>query len=86
MANTKRDEDEFREIPFFSTKEEIAAKRGKYSKNRFRYLQVIMKILPTNITLFNIKALVTEFQDTEDTDAKLQVLANLANFAYDPVK
>ena len=31
-----------------------------------------------------LQALVTEFQDTSDKDAKEQVLANLANFAYDP--
>ncbi|XP_035255742.1 armadillo repeat-containing protein 7 [Anguilla anguilla] len=31
-----------------------------------------------------LQALVTEFQDTDSTDAKEQVLANLANFSYDP--
>ncbi|XP_016067851.1 PREDICTED: armadillo repeat-containing protein 7 [Miniopterus natalensis] len=31
-----------------------------------------------------LQALVTEFQETESRDAKEQVLANLANFAYDP--
>ncbi|XP_060058710.1 armadillo repeat-containing protein 7 isoform X2 [Erinaceus europaeus] len=31
-----------------------------------------------------LQALVTEFQATESQDAKEQVLANLANFAYDP--
>ncbi|EHB10786.1 Armadillo repeat-containing protein 7 [Heterocephalus glaber] len=31
-----------------------------------------------------LQALVTEFQETESQDAKEQVLANLANFAYDP--
>ncbi|XP_023507820.1 armadillo repeat-containing protein 7 isoform X1 [Equus caballus] len=31
-----------------------------------------------------LQALVTEFQETESEDAKEQVLANLANFAYDP--
>jgi len=38
-------------------------------KGRFDYLQ----------------ALVTEFQDTSKKDSKLQILANLANFAYDPI-
>ncbi|XP_041054123.1 armadillo repeat-containing protein 7 isoform X3 [Carcharodon carcharias] len=38
------------------------------SQDRFDYLQ----------------ALVTEFQDTDSQEAKEQVLANLANFAYDP--
>ncbi|CAN8028077.1 unnamed protein product [Ixodes persulcatus] len=38
-------------------------------KERFRYL----------------RELVTEFQDTKSAEAKEQVLANLANFAYDPV-
>ncbi|XP_042558629.1 armadillo repeat-containing protein 7 [Dipodomys merriami] len=31
-----------------------------------------------------LQALVTEFQETQSRDAKEQVLANLANFAYDP--
>ncbi|XP_039595262.1 armadillo repeat-containing protein 7 [Polypterus senegalus] len=31
-----------------------------------------------------LQALVTEFQDTDSQDAKEQVLANLANFSYDP--
>ncbi|XP_078076652.1 armadillo repeat-containing protein 7 isoform X1 [Mustelus asterias] len=31
-----------------------------------------------------LQALVTEFQDTDSQEAKEQVLANLANFAYDP--
>ncbi|XP_075701381.1 armadillo repeat-containing protein 7 [Rhinoderma darwinii] len=31
-----------------------------------------------------LQSLVTEFQDTDSTDAKEQVLANLANFSYDP--
>uniref|UniRef100_A0A8V5HDA4 Uncharacterized protein n=1 Tax=Melopsittacus undulatus TaxID=13146 RepID=A0A8V5HDA4_MELUD len=31
-----------------------------------------------------LQALVTEFQATESAEAKEQVLANLANFAYDP--
>ncbi|KAK7869908.1 hypothetical protein R5R35_013704 [Gryllus longicercus] len=32
-----------------------------------------------------LKQLVTEFKETKSFDAKQQVLANLANFAYDPV-
>ncbi|XP_027885938.1 armadillo repeat-containing protein 7 isoform X2 [Xiphophorus couchianus] len=31
-----------------------------------------------------LQSLVTEFQDTDSEEAKEQVLANLANFAYDP--
>lgn len=31
-----------------------------------------------------LQSLVTEFQDTDSEDSKEQVLANLANFAYDP--
>lgn len=31
-----------------------------------------------------LQALVTEFQETQSQDAREQVLANLANFAYDP--
>ncbi|XP_056153636.1 armadillo repeat-containing protein 7 [Lampris incognitus] len=31
-----------------------------------------------------LQTLVTEFQDTDSDDAKEQVLANLANFAFDP--
>ncbi|KAK3089130.1 hypothetical protein FSP39_001074 [Pinctada imbricata] len=52
-----------------STKEQLAKKTGPYGVGRFSYLQ----------------SLVTEFQDTTTDEAKLEVLANLANFAYDPV-
>ncbi|GAB6031345.1 Armadillo repeat-containing protein 7, variant 2 [Chamberlinius hualienensis] len=31
-----------------------------------------------------LQQLVTEFQDTNSDDVRLQVLANLANFSYDP--
>ncbi|GFR11208.1 armadillo repeat-containing protein 7 [Trichonephila clavata] len=44
------------------------ARRQKNPKERFSYL----------------RELVTEFQDTNSIEAKEQVLANLANFAYDP--
>ncbi|XP_008275967.1 armadillo repeat-containing protein 7 [Stegastes partitus] len=43
-------------------------KSSAESSDRFEYLQT----------------LVTEFQDTDSDEAKEQVLANLANFAYDP--
>ncbi|XP_021069504.1 armadillo repeat-containing protein 7 isoform X2 [Mus pahari] len=42
------------------------------------------KIDPHVGRLGYLQALVTEFQETESQDAKEQVLANLANFAYDP--
>ncbi|CAL1530339.1 unnamed protein product [Lymnaea stagnalis] len=53
----------------FSSKEYLDRKTGPYGIGRLSYLQ----------------SLVTEFQDTTDEDAKEQVLANLANFAYDPI-
>ncbi|XP_014679067.1 PREDICTED: armadillo repeat-containing protein 7-like isoform X2 [Priapulus caudatus] len=53
----------------FSTKEYLDKKTGPYGVGRLSYLQM----------------LVTEFQDTDSQDAKLQVLSNLANFAYDPI-
>ena len=53
----------------FSSKEYLEKKTGKWGVGRFKYLQ----------------ALVTEFQDTSKHEYKLQVLANLANFAYDPI-
>mmetsp|Transcript_46648 Transcript_46648/g.77738 ORF Transcript_46648/g.77738 Transcript_46648/m.77738 type:complete len:99 (+) Transcript_46648:32-328(+) len=43
--------------------------RSSKGPSRFEYLQ----------------ALVTEFQETTQEEAKEQVLANLANFAYDPI-
>lgn len=47
----------------------MQARRGPAAESdRFEYLQT----------------LVTEFQDTDSQEAKEQVLANLANFAYDP--
>ncbi|XP_005412330.1 PREDICTED: armadillo repeat-containing protein 7 isoform X1 [Chinchilla lanigera] len=42
------------------------------------------KVEPHIGRLGYLQALVTEFQETESQDAKEQVLANLANFAYDP--
>ena len=53
----------------FSSQDYIDNKTGRDDLNRFQYLQ----------------ALVTEFQDTSSDDAKCQLLANLANFAYDPI-
>lgn len=54
----------------YSTKEYINKQSEKSGRRgRFDYLQ----------------SLVTEFQDTENVDSKLQVLANLGNFAYDPI-
>ncbi|XP_046854638.1 armadillo repeat-containing protein 7-like [Xenia sp. Carnegie-2017] len=53
----------------FSSQKYLDDKTGPDDLNRFQYLQ----------------ALVTEFQDTSSNDAKSQVLANLANFAYDPI-
>lgn len=46
----------------------MSRKNSSGSSDRFEYLQT----------------LVTEFQDTDSEEAKEQVLANLANFAYDP--
>ncbi|XP_007957855.1 armadillo repeat-containing protein 7 [Orycteropus afer afer] len=42
------------------------------------------KVDPHVGRLAYLQALVTEFQETKNQDAKEQVLANLANFAYDP--
>ena len=53
----------------FSSKVYLERKTGKWGVGRFKYLQ----------------SLVTEFQDTSKHEFKLQVLANLANFAYDPI-
>ncbi|KAK6989661.1 armadillo repeat-containing protein 7 [Biomphalaria glabrata] len=53
----------------FSTKEYLEKKTGPYGVGRLSYLQ----------------SLVTEFQDTSSDESKEQVLANLANFAYDPI-
>ncbi|XP_005108946.1 armadillo repeat-containing protein 7 [Aplysia californica] len=53
----------------FTSQEYIDRKTGEHGIGRLSYLQSI----------------VTEFQDTSEEDAKEQVLANLANFAYDPI-
>lgn len=53
----------------FSTKGYLEKKTGPYGIGRFSYLQ----------------SLVTEYQDTDSADSKCQVLANLSNFAYDPI-
>lgn len=53
----------------FTSQSTIDRKTGPDDLGRFEYLQ----------------ALVTEFQDTDRQGAKEEVLANLANFAYDPI-
>ncbi|PVD22912.1 hypothetical protein C0Q70_16172 [Pomacea canaliculata] len=53
----------------FSTKDYLEKKTGPDGVGRFSFLQ----------------SLVSEYQDTQDEDSKQQVLANLANFAYDPI-
>ena len=53
----------------FSSKQQLAKRTGPHGIGRFSFLQ----------------SLVTEFQDTDSEEAKTQVLANLANFAYDPI-
>ncbi|CAH3037102.1 unnamed protein product [Porites lobata] len=53
----------------FSSQTRIDSKTGADDLGRFEYLQ----------------ALVTEFQDTDKQGAKEEILANLANFAYDPI-
>ena len=56
-------------LAMFSTYEYLRKKTGPYGTGRFNYLQ----------------SLVTEFQESTNQEAKEQVLANLANFAYDPI-
>ncbi|KAJ8680587.1 hypothetical protein QAD02_016374 [Eretmocerus hayati] len=53
----------------FSTKEKLQKKTGPDGVGRFEYLQM----------------LINEYCTTKSRDAKEQVLANLANFAYDPI-
>ncbi|XP_067043084.1 armadillo repeat-containing protein 7-like [Acropora muricata] len=53
----------------FTSQARIDRKTGPDDLGRFEYLQ----------------ALVTEFQDTDRQGAKEEILANLANFAYDPI-
>ncbi|KAI8372511.1 hypothetical protein EDC96DRAFT_572739 [Choanephora cucurbitarum] len=53
----------------FQSKKYIEQRHGKESANREDHL----------------KLLVQEYQVTESQDAKHQILANLANFAYDPI-
>ncbi|XP_011502863.1 PREDICTED: armadillo repeat-containing protein 7-like [Ceratosolen solmsi marchali] len=53
----------------FSTKKQLIKKTGKHGVGRFNFLQ----------------QLVTEYNVTKSRDAKEQVIANLANFAYDPI-
>ncbi|CAB4437843.1 unnamed protein product [Rhizophagus irregularis] len=47
----------------------LERRTGKSGTPRFEYLE----------------ELVNEYQNTNDQEAKYQVLANLANFAYDPI-
>ena len=53
----------------FSSKSYLDKKTGPYGIGRFSYLQ----------------SLVNEYQNTDSIEAKKQIMANLANFAYDPI-
>lgn len=53
----------------FSSRDHLAHKTSSGSLNRLEFLQ----------------QLVTEFQTSKEQEAQYQVLANLANFAYDPI-
>lgn len=53
----------------FSTKARLIKRTGKNDVGRYDFL----------------KLLATEYKTTKSKDAKEQVLANLANFAYDPI-
>ncbi|XP_045203245.2 armadillo repeat-containing protein 7-like [Mercenaria mercenaria] len=53
----------------FSSKSYLEKKTGPYGIGRLSYLQ----------------SLVNEYQNTDDIEAKKQIMANLANFAYDPI-
>ncbi|XP_015185037.1 PREDICTED: uncharacterized protein LOC107070967 [Polistes dominula] len=53
----------------FSTKEKLIHRTGQNGVGRYDFL----------------KLLINEFKSTSSKDAKQQVLANLANFAYDPI-
>ncbi|XP_052833552.1 armadillo repeat-containing protein 7-like isoform X2 [Octopus bimaculoides] len=53
----------------FSSEEYLRKKTGEYGIGRLSYLQ----------------SLVTEFEETTSDDAKKEILANLANFGYDPL-
>lgn len=53
----------------FSTKARLIERTGKNGVNRYDFL----------------KLLATEYKTTKSKEAKEQVLANLANFAYDPI-
>lgn len=53
----------------FSSKSYLQRKTGPYGVGRFSYMQ----------------SLVNEYQTSDDMEAKIQVMGNLANFAYDPI-
>ncbi|KAF6025784.1 ARMC7 [Bugula neritina] len=53
----------------FSTKQHLIKRTGACGIGRFNYLQ----------------SLIEEFQTTELSSSKREILANLANFAYDPI-
>ncbi len=69
ISNQLQSTNYFLQESMFSSREYIQKKTGPHGIGRFSYLQ----------------SLVTEFQETTNMEAKEQVLANLANFAYDPV-
>ncbi|CBK20458.2 uncharacterized protein [Blastocystis hominis] len=52
----------------FATESYVQSRKGGRGTSRFDYLQ----------------QLITEYQDTSKQEARRQIIANLANFAYDP--
>jgi hypothetical protein len=53
----------------FATPHSLKRRTGRFGVNRYEYL----------------KQLIHEYETTDDDDCREQVLANLANFAYDPI-
>lgn len=53
----------------FSSKSYLERKTGPYGIGRFSFLQ----------------SLVNEYQTSDSVEAKMQIMGNLANFAYDPI-
>jgi hypothetical protein len=56
-------------MEMFATPQSLKRRTGRFGVNRYEYL----------------KQLIYEYETTEVADCKEQILANLANFAYDPI-
>ncbi len=71
----------------FATQDELEARQGRFGAPRFNYLQRLVTEFQDSADQGAVMTCFAGFGAslTSSADAKLQIMANLANFAYDPI-